>query len=618
MKKNNININLIKRGIRLIRKNAPCYIELTIAQSILNAVIPYISIYMSAEILTEITNERNLKRLLMLVVIAITAVLTVALVSAFLSYKTKVLKYQFNAMYNKMLSNKTYRLAYEQIEKSDVSELRASIDTNKITFGGGLSGVVSGVSKISGDVVSITTAMFLSLGMFFDKKSINLAPKEHNNVFFVLGLLIIIIVAVFVTSLLQKKMLKKNFEMFRSMSDFNKMSDYYNYNYLDDNKAAKEIRIFNQEKYVSHLYYQELLLPLWNSTKISLKLSERYQLVYAFFISFIGGLVYIYVALKTIARCFETGKIIQYYNAIMKLIMSFSSLVNDIYMLIDNNQYLELLFDYLDLPDEDNDKGEQISNMDSICIEFHNVSFKYSDKKDYALKNISFKIRKGEHIAIVGTNGSGKSTIIKLLCRFYKPTSGYITLNGVDINEYDYTEYKKILATVFQDFKLLSLSVGQNVSCEANPNTFKVLKSLDGVGLKTRMLFLPKKTDTYVYSDFDEHGVEFSGGEEQKIAIARSLYKNASIIILDEPTAALDPYSEERIYNDFMKIIKGKTAIFVTHRLSSCRSSDRILVLDAGQLVQQGHHSELIEVENGKYADLWYAQSDLYNKNISY
>ncbi len=620
MKENSINIKLIKRGIKLIRKMIPYYLELIIIQSILNAVTPYIPIYMSAEILTEIANERRPEHLLMLVIITIVSVFVFTILSALITRKTSILKYHLNAKYDEMLTEKAYCLAYEQIEKSSVSELRASIDTNRITFGGGLSGVVRGIANITTNISSIIVAVLLSIGMFVDINSDSLSWKSIDYILFVCGLLIVflIIVAIFITSFFQKKMLKKNFDMFKSMSKFNQMSNYYNYSYLDENKAAKEIRIFNQEKFLSNLYYKELLVPIWKSTKISLKLSEKHQFLYVFFMALIGGLVYVYVALKTFTGCFETGKIIQYYNAIMKFIMSFSNLVNDIYMLIDNNQYLKLLFEYLDLPNENMNKGKEINNTDLINIEFHNVSFRYSNKKDYALKNVSFKIKKGENVAIVGTNGSGKSTIIKLLCRFYTPTSGYITLNGIDINQYDYMEYKQILATVFQDFKLLSLSIGQNVSCEANPDVSKVLENLDGVGLKKRVLCLPNETDTYVYTDFDETGVEFSGGEEQKIAIARSLYKNASIIILDEPTASLDPYSEEKIYNDFMKIIKGKTAVFVTHRLSSCQSSDTILVFDDGQLIQQGNHSELIEDKNGKYADLWFAQSDLYNKNLNY
>ena len=210
-------------------------------------------------------------------------------------------------------------------------------------------------------------------------------------------------------------------------------------------------------------------------------------------------------------------------------------------------------------------------------------------------------------------NGSGKTTMIKLLCRLYDPTEGYITLNGIDIQKYDYEDYLKLFSVVFQDFKLFSFSVGENVAASVDYDEDKVWSSLEKAGMLERVKAMPKGLKTPVYKDFEEDGVEISGGEAQKIAIARALYKDAAFVILDEPTASLDPIAEHEIYSRFNDMVKDKTAVYISHRLSSCRFCDRILAFDNGQLIQDGSHEELLENPEGKYSELWNAQAQYYN-----
>ena len=218
-------------------------------------------------------------------------------------------------------------------------------------------------------------------------------------------------------------------------------------------------------------------------------------------------------------------------------------------------------------------------------MEFRDVSFKYPNTDTYALRHVNLKFKVGEKLAVVGKNGSGKTTFIKLLCRLYDPTEGQILLNGVDIKKYDYDEYMSIFSVVFQDFNLFAFSLGQNVAAAKEYNKSKVEECLKKAGFGERLDSMPEGTETCLYKDFSERGVEISGGEAQKIALARALYKDAPFMVLDEPTAALDPVSEYEVYSKFNEIAGDKTAIYISHRLASCRFCDNILVFDNGNVV---------------------------------
>ena len=242
-------------------------------------------------------------------------------------------------------------------------------------------------------------------------------------------------------------------------------------------------------------------------------------------------------------------------------------------------------------------------------VEFRDVSFRYPDTDQWVLRHVNIKFRVGSRLAVVGMNGSGKTSFIKLLCRLYDPTEGEILLNGINIRKYRYDEYIRIFSVVFQDFKLLALPLGENVAGSAEYDRERVKKCLSDAGFTQRLESLPKGLDTYLYKDLKEEGVDISGGEAQKIAIARALYKDAPFIILDEPTAALDPIAEAEIYSRFNDIMTDKTAIYISHRLSSCKFCDEIAVFHEGEIVQKGTHDQLVADTTGKYYELWNAQA---------
>ena len=246
-------------------------------------------------------------------------------------------------------------------------------------------------------------------------------------------------------------------------------------------------------------------------------------------------------------------------------------------------------------------------------IEFRDVSFCYPGSERLVLDHVNLKCKVGEKIAMVGRNGAGKTTMVRLLCRLYEPTKGQILLNGIDIWKYDYREYTRIFAPVFQNFAILSLSIAENVAFEKNADENKIWNALQRVGLKERMDRMPEGIHTLLNHDNGE-GVDVSGGEAQKIAIARALYKDAPFVILDEPTAALDPMAEAEIYENFNDLVQDKTSIYISHRMSSCRFCDRIVVFQNGRITEEGTHEELLD-KNGEYAALFHAQAEYYRES---
>ena len=246
-------------------------------------------------------------------------------------------------------------------------------------------------------------------------------------------------------------------------------------------------------------------------------------------------------------------------------------------------------------------------------IEFKNVSFKYEKNGAYVLKDFNLKIPLGEKIALVGVNGAGKTTIVSLLMRLLKPTEGEILVNGVSQDEYNIYDYYSLFSTVFQDIYMMLDTILNNITpVEENPNMEKVYRALKDVGLLDFVNSLPEKENTYLVRTSRENAIDLSGGQSQRLLLARALYKNGPISILDKPTAALDPISEFEIYTKFDEIVGDKTAIYISHRLSSCRFCDDIVVFHEGEIIQRGNHEELLENIQGKYYELWNAQAKYY------
>ncbi|MGL4374118.1 MAG: ABC transporter ATP-binding protein, partial [Turicibacter sp.] len=308
------------------------------------------------------------------------------------------------------------------------------------------------------------------------------------------------------------------------------------------------------------------------------------------------------------------GDYSMYFSTIGNFANLMKSVMDDIAFIRVQNLYINGFRDFLELNDEEQVKNpKEMPTTLPFEIEFKNVAFKYPNADRYVYENLNLKITPGQRLAIVGINGAGKTTFVKLLTRLYQPTSGEILLNGININEFDQATYFKLFSVVFQDIQVLGFSVAENVSAASSESLDeeRVKESLTQAGLYEKIQSLSKGMDTPLLKVLEDDGVELSGGQNQKLALARALYKNGEIVVLDEPTAALDPIAESQIYENFNNLIGNKTAIYISHRLSSTRFCDAIAFFEKGEILEYGTHEQLL-ASGGKYAQMYLIQSQYY------
>ncbi|HIT53100.1 MAG TPA: ABC transporter ATP-binding protein [Candidatus Fimivicinus intestinavium] len=383
---------------------------------------------------------------------------------------------------------------------------------------------------------------------------------------------------------------------------------------LENYHCGKELRLFHAHRLI-HEKTDELLHNfIFSYYKKSNDEMRRFATPSAVVETVLTGCIYLFLALKAMAGLFSIGNLVKYVGVIQQLVQGISSIGSSITMVLYQLHYVHYYFDIIDTPNVQHPGTLPVEKRDDhqFLLAFEDVSFRYPGSDTFVLRHFSATFRVGERLAVVGPNGSGKSTMIKLLCRLYDPQEGRITLNGIDIRKYNIEEYRTLFSVVFQDFRIFSLPIGENVASGVQVDEPRAVQALRQAGLGERLQTLPNGLHTLLYQDFEEGGVEISGGEAQKIAFARALYKDAPFIILDEPTAALDPLAEAELYQSFNRFVGDRTAIYISHRLSSCRFCDKILVFDKGEAVQSGTHESLLAEEGGLYHALWNAQAQYY------
>ena len=396
-----------------------------------------------------------------------------------------------------------------------------------------------------------------------------------------------------------------------AVSDVELKLGYMRTHILNDYKVGKVIRIYDMK---------DMLLGNFRVfNEQSAEFFERWQNVGirgSLFRSMVHGFyvicTYLFVAVKVLTGAITTGAFTQYAGALAKLAKGFQDLVESS---ADLSRRCASMADFLEfLNTESSHTSGSIpveKRLDGEYeIEFRDVSFCYPGSKEMILKHINCKLTMKSKLALVGKNGAGKTTFIKLLCRLYEPTEGCITLNGIDIRKYREEEYRKLFSVVFQDFKLFAFPVWCNLTAGCEKDVKRLWSCLERAGAAEFVRELPQGADTVLYKS-KEGGVDISGGEAQKLALARALYKDAPFVVLDEPTAALDPVSEAQIYAGFHEMVKEKTGIYISHRMSSCRFCDDIIVFDQGRIVERGSHEELLSGQ-GRYAEMWNTQAKYY------
>lgn len=387
---------------------------------------------------------------------------------------------------------------------------------------------------------------------------------------------------------------------------------------LGDFSYAKDIRMFGLKNYLTHKF-QEINKIRFNYQKKNNRVWLLVSIASSFFWVISQVLIYIYLIRCIFAKTITIGNFTLYLSATATFFECVMSLLNSITSFLNNSRYVDDFRSFYEMPELRQNLPDQKTNLPKLQpqsqyeFEFQNVSFKYPRAERFALQNVNIKIKAGERLAVVGLNGAGKSTFIKLLLRLYQPTEGKILLNGTDIQTYDLNSYFKIFAPVFQEVNLFAMSFAENVSMKSLENTDKDLahQSVVQSGLEEKLDSLEKGLDTQLLKVIYDDGIDLSGGQKQKLALARALYKNSPVVVLDEPTAALDAIAESKLYSDFDKLIGGKTSIYISHRLSSTQFCNNVAMFKDGKLIEYGTHESLLK-QNGEYANMFKIQAQYY------
>ena len=602
------------RAYKIWNRYAPNLLTATALHSVFSALSPYVPVYFSAQILNELAGARNPERLTTLVLLTLSVTAALALVTALLRRWKEVCssaKYQRDlfVQIDKMLS-----MDFQAADAPQTHELLSQIRQNTNWYGHGLILPISYLEKLIQPIFGILGAAALTVSLFTAQVPAPAGGFSALNSPLITALALLLLLGVtFLAPICQNK---STMFMVKSAEFIKSGNRFFGFNYftMQERSRALDARIYRQDRLLRHYAEEDLLgvdSPLAKCARGPMGLwAGAAAAVSAVF----TGLVYAFVCLKAWAGAFAVGSVAQYVGAITALSGSVGTLVSTWGEFRANAVFLRQTYKFLDTPSEmyQGSLTTEKRSDRNYEIEFRDVSFRYPGAEDYALRHVSMKFRVGERLAVVGENGSGKTTFIKLLCRLYDPTEGTILLNGIDIRKYDYDEYIALFSVVFQDFQLLSFSLGQNVAAAVQYNPEHAKACLQKAGFGDRLAQLPDGLETKLYKDFDEKGVQISGGEAQKIALARALYKDAPFVVLDEPTAALDPIAEMEVYEKFNEIVGDRTAVYISHRLSSCRFCDSIAVFDHGSIIQRGTHESLLQNEDGKYFALWNAQAQYY------
>ncbi len=604
------------RALKLLFKRYPQMILSRFISVIWTSLTPYAGIYLSALIIEELVGNRSAERLKELVLITLIAAAAISLITALLNKWKNTHGIGTYYKVDNIISQKLMDMDYADSDDIKTLDLMNEIYQTQNGGGWGLYRMIGNYEDLFSSCCTVFGGVSLTVSLFLNKVPDGAgALTLLNEPIITLFVILIMFAATFAAPLIENKAVDYVASTSGEHNLGNRLFGYFGWLGYEK-ELATDVRIYAQSRFCEK--YNKDKAGTWGSNgrfaKLSMGVIGFYNAAAAAVSVVFTGLAYIFTCLKALGGAFGLGMVTQYVASITKVSSGAAELMVTLGVMRNNAVFLERVFEFLDIPNDMYQGSLTVEKRRDrkYQIEFKGVSFKYPGSDNYALMGVNMKLEIGRRIAIVGMNGSGKTTFIKLLCRLYDPTEGEILLNGIDIRKYNYKEYMDIFSVVFQDFKLLAFKLGENVASGVDYDGAAAEDCLIKAGFGDRLKSLNSGTETYLYKGYDKDGVDVSGGEAQKIAIARALYKDAPFIVLDEPTAALDPVAEAEIYEKFNEIAGDRTAIYISHRLSSCKFCDEIAVFHGGTVVQRGSHSELLADKEGKYCELWNAQAQYY------
>ena len=586
---------IIKLMFPVAAKRFPLFFPLEALKTLCDILMPFIAIFVTPLIIDELVGGKDLTRLYIYAGILILGECLLTVIRQLSVNQLSKYKERLDNYFTQLISEHAMGLDYQLTEDKKLLDQLEKTNTGMSWYSEGVYGISEQVFTFVGNVVKIiglVTVIALH------------APL----------LLAVILLCVCLNAFLMRLSSKVELKAFERLSKVNRMFGYYGWEMVDF-RFGKDIRLYDASGMLLNKWdgFGEESFQGW---KWQADTTRKYALLQSALAVFQTAFTYGYTALKTIGGVFSLGIFTQMVGAAESLFNTLGGIAYNITELLKRSNYAYEYVIFMNYP-EAMSKGDKPVSDGEHRIEFRNVSFAYPGTEKKVLDGVNLTVEKGERLSIVGLNGAGKTTLIKLLCRLYDPTDGQILLDGTDIREYDYDQYMKQFSPVFQDFKLFGFTVSENVTLKGRESLdekdrLRVSDLLKQAGLEKFADNLDKGEDSKLFKYMEEDGIEPSGGEQQKLALARALYKDAPVIILDEPTAALDPIAEYEIYKQFNSLIQNKTAFYISHRLSSCRFCDHIAVFSEGWVAEYGTHDELVNTPDGVYAAMFEAQAQYY------
>ncbi len=597
-KSNDSTLSIIGYFFKIAFQYRPSYVFLLLFQILLQAISPFSKIIFPTLIIEELTkvplDQVNLSNLTWILVLF----LAVEFIIPFLmNLNWMLLLYNENMLnkyWKKLMGDKMMQMRFYHLENPDVLDQISKAQDGLLGYGNNL----GGFQALINNIISILSNFLSVIGIIYIIAQINIW-------------LIFILIGIVGLRLWNQSQIKKlNIQQWEERKRMNRENEYYS-SLLTDFKYGKDIRLYackdllitKNKEYIEDTYQYQI--------KINQKF-KKLTVIDNLFNMINQLLTYGYVAYYFIQSYISIAQYSLYVTSINTFISSSYSIFNSFLNIRQNTKMMSEFKKFMEIDATYQEGNVKINPNDPIVLEFKGVSFAYPNTTEYVLRHINYRMDGQKKISIVGENGAGKSTFIKLLMRLYDPTEGEILLNGINIKEIPIQDYYALFSVVFQDYQLIGFNLGEQITSSDTFDEEKVLQILSEVQFNHKMENLQKGLATSMLKYFDDQGIELSGGESQKIAIARALFKDGKILILDEPTSALDPLAEYEIYTQFHKMTQGKLTFYISHRLSSCRFCDEIMVLEHGEIVQLGHHDKLILDEKGKYFEMFKAQAKYY------
>lgn len=608
------SLALHKKGFRLLKivheinRNM---LPRTIMEALINAFIPYISIFLSAAVIDYLF-EKAYKEAIVTVIVMCVATFAAQMIVAVLQYYNGICRNNLPMDLKGKIREKAMELDYATMDDPEIISMIHNTE-KAAQYSGGLAQIMFRYRVLLQYFISAITAIGLTIQLCFS------LPLNDDGILNRLAHPLITIVVLVLAWAIGRYVTRKQGEIVNQWE--NEIAEehykvegglgYWCYDVLYNISYGQLLRVGglsdmvlkNTEKYVN------ANLPCFEKMG---KSSRKSSVAEGIETGLFSVAAYFVVLVKVLAGAITIGAFTKFSGALLQLNQAFAKIAWSEASLNRMVENLMKLVDFLELENKMETGSIHIEKRldNHYEIEFKDVGFCYPGSEEFVLRHVNAKITLKNKLAVVGKNGAGKSTFIKLLCRLYDPTEGVITLNGVDIRKYNYKEYLSLFGVVFQDFHLFNYSIAKNVAASNEYDEEKVIKCLEQAGILEFVNELPKGIDTIIEKT-EEDSINLSGGQAQKVSIARALYKDAPFVILDEPTAALDPISEAEIYERFDEMVEDKTSVYISHRMSSCRFCDEILVFDKGQICERGNHEELLAL-NGLYQSLWTAQAKYY------